>query len=87
LIIKVIKNGDYVEPRIYVLHLGTVCHQIDINTLLPAESCKCMFFHGSNDGQKGMGLIMLILIGAVPTAYALNRTATPSSPSPRSPAR
>jgi len=31
------------------------------------------FFHGSNDGQKGMGLIMLILIGTVPTAYALNR--------------
>jgi inorganic phosphate transporter, PiT family len=32
------------------------------------------FAHGSNDGQKGMGLIMLILIGTVPTAYALNRT-------------
>jgi inorganic phosphate transporter, PiT family len=32
------------------------------------------FAHGSNDGQKGMGLIMLILIGAAPTAYALNRT-------------
>jgi inorganic phosphate transporter, PiT family len=32
------------------------------------------FFHGGNDGQKGMGLIMLILIGTVPTAYALNRT-------------
>ena len=31
-------------------------------------------FHGGNDGQKGMGLIMLILIGAAPTAYALNRT-------------
>lgn len=31
------------------------------------------FFHGSNVGQKGMGLIMLILIGTVPTAYALNR--------------
>ena len=31
------------------------------------------FFHGSNDGQKGMGLIMLILIGTVPTAHALNR--------------
>jgi PiT family inorganic phosphate transporter len=30
--------------------------------------------HGGNDGQKGMGLIMLILIGAAPTAYALNRT-------------
>jgi inorganic phosphate transporter, PiT family len=36
------------------------------------------FAHGSNDGQKGMGLIMLILIGTVPTAYALNR-AMPAS--------
>src|SRR6202034_932375 len=34
------------------------------------------FFHGSNDGQKGMGLIMLILIGTVPTAYALNHAIT-----------
>ncbi|HEY4250558.1 MAG TPA: inorganic phosphate transporter [Roseomonas sp.] len=39
------------------------------------------FAHGSNDGQKGMGLIMLILIGAVPTAYALNR-AIPDSQMP-----
>jgi PiT family inorganic phosphate transporter len=31
------------------------------------------FAHGSNDGQKGMGLIMLILVGSVPMAYALNR--------------
>src|SRR5271169_2369520 len=36
------------------------------------------FFHGSNDGQKGMGLIMLILIGTVPTAYALNRALPPN---------
>jgi PiT family inorganic phosphate transporter len=39
------------------------------------------FAHGSNDGQKGMGLIMLILIGVVPTAYALNR-ALPDSEVP-----
>ncbi|MBP0645172.1 hypothetical protein J8J17_25610, partial [Mycobacterium tuberculosis] len=32
------------------------------------------FAHGSNDGQKGTGLIMLILIGVVPTPFALNRT-------------
>ena len=31
------------------------------------------FAHGSNDGQKGMGLIMLILIGVVPLAYSLNK--------------
>lgn len=36
------------------------------------------FAHGSNDGQKGMGLIMLILIGTVPTAYALNKAVTPA---------
>ncbi len=30
------------------------------------------FFHGSNDGQKGMGLLMLILVGLVPAAFALN---------------
>jgi PiT family inorganic phosphate transporter len=34
------------------------------------------FAHGSNDGQKGMGLIMLILIGTVPTAYAVNHAVT-----------
>ncbi|MFT8719512.1 inorganic phosphate transporter [Acetobacter sp.] len=39
------------------------------------------FSHGGNDGQKGMGLIMLILIGAAPTAYALNR-AMPESAMP-----
>jgi PiT family inorganic phosphate transporter len=30
------------------------------------------FSHGSNDGQKGVGLIMLILIGLLPTQFALN---------------
>jgi len=32
------------------------------------------FAHGSNDGQKGMGLIMLTLVGTLPMAYALNKT-------------
>jgi PiT family inorganic phosphate transporter len=30
------------------------------------------FFHGSNDGAKGMGLMLLILIGILPATYALN---------------
>jgi len=47
-----------------------------VRGLLVVTCTLVSFFHGSNDGQKGMGLIMLILIGAVPTAYALNR-ATP----------
>ena len=35
------------------------------------------FAHGSNDGQKGQGLIMLVLIGIIPTVYALNPSASP----------
>jgi PiT family inorganic phosphate transporter len=44
-----------------------------IRGLLIFTCTDVSFAHGSNDGQKGMGLIMLILIGTVPTAYALNR--------------
>jgi PiT family inorganic phosphate transporter len=45
-----------------------------IRALLVLTCTGVSFAHGSNDGQKGMGLIMLILIGTVPTAYALNHT-------------
>ena len=47
-----------------------------IRTLMVLTCTGVSFFHGSNDGQKGMGLIMLILIGTVPTAYALNHAVT-----------
>ena len=52
-----------------------------IRGLLILTCTGVSFAHGSNDGQKGMGLIMLILIGAAPTAYALNR-ALPESQTP-----
>ena len=44
-----------------------------IRSILILTCTGVSFAHGSNDGQKGMGLIMLILVGIVPTAYALNR--------------
>ena len=44
-----------------------------IRSLLILTCTGVSFAHGSNDGQKGMGLIMLILISTVPMAYALNR--------------
>jgi PiT family inorganic phosphate transporter len=52
-----------------------------IRALLIATCTAVSFAHGGNDGQKGMGLIMLILIGCAPTAYALNRTG-PASATP-----
>lgn len=44
-----------------------------IRALLIFTCTGVSFAHGSNDGQKGMGLIMLILIGCVPLAYSLNK--------------
>ena len=52
-----------------------------IRALLVFTCTAVSFAHGGNDGQKGMGLIMLILIGCAPTAYALNRT-VPESATP-----
>jgi len=49
-----------------------------IRALMVLTCTGVSFFHGSNDGQKGMGLIMLILIGTVPTAYALNHAVSPA---------
>ncbi len=50
-----------------------------IRGLLVLTCTGVSFAHGSNDGQKGMGLIMLILIGTVPTTYALNKTPSATS--------
>ncbi|MDR3799348.1 MAG: inorganic phosphate transporter [Terracidiphilus sp.] len=49
-----------------------------IRALMVGTCTGVSYFHGSNDGQKGMGLIMLILIGTVPTAYALNHNVSPA---------
>ena len=45
-----------------------------VRSLLIFTCSAVSFAHGGNDGQKGMGLIMLILIGAAPTAFSVNRT-------------
>lgn len=34
------------------------------------------FSHGANDGQKGIGLLMLVLIGITPTGFLLNMEST-----------
>jgi PiT family inorganic phosphate transporter len=48
-----------------------------IRTLLIATCTGVSFSHGSNDGQKGVGLIMLILIGIIPAQFALDRSKHP----------
>jgi PiT family inorganic phosphate transporter len=65
-------------PRrdLYVAPEGATPPPLWIRALLVLTCTGVSFAHGSNDGQKGMGLIMLILIGTVPTAYALNHAVT-----------
>ena len=62
------------DPRLYKAPEGTAPPPFYIRALLVMTCTGVSFAHGSNDGQKGMGLIMLILVGTVPTAYALNHT-------------
>jgi inorganic phosphate transporter, PiT family len=69
----VVKN-----KKLYEAPEGTEPPPFWIRALLILTCTGVSFFHGSNDGQKGMGLIMLILIGTVPTTYALNHAVTAS---------
>jgi PiT family inorganic phosphate transporter len=64
------------DPKLYTAPEGEAPPPFYIRCLLILTCTGVSFFHGSNDGQKGMGLIMLILIGTVPTAYALNHAVT-----------
>jgi PiT family inorganic phosphate transporter len=61
------------NPGLYRAPEGNAPPPLWIRGILILTCTGVSFAHGSNDGQKGMGLIMLILIGTVPTAYALNR--------------
>ncbi len=42
-----------------------------VRGLLVLTCTGVSFAHGSNDGQKGQGLLVLILIGVLPGTYAL----------------
>jgi len=66
------------SKQLYTAPVGNKPPPLWIRALLIFTCTSVSFAHGSNDGQKGMGLIMLILIGSVPTAFALNR-AVPDS--------
>jgi len=63
-------------PSLYEAPKNNQPPPFPIRALMVLTCTGVSFFHGSNDGQKGMGLIMLILIGTVPTAYALNHAVT-----------
>jgi PiT family inorganic phosphate transporter len=59
-------------PELYTAPEEDKAPPIWIRGLLILTCTGVSFAHGSNDGQKGMGLIMLILVGILPGMFALN---------------
>jgi len=45
-----------------------------IRSILFLTCTLVSYFHGSNDGQKGVGLVMLVLIGIVPNYFAIDNS-------------
>lgn len=73
LVLLVVMKRVLRNPKLYREPEGDAPPPRGIRALLVFTCTAVSFAHGGNDGQKGMGLIMLILIGCAPTAYALNR--------------
>jgi PiT family inorganic phosphate transporter len=67
------------RPELYRSPEGKTPPPFWIRSLLVLTCTGVSFAHGSNDGQKGMGLIVLILVGIVPAAFALNMGASSTS--------
>jgi PiT family inorganic phosphate transporter len=67
------------NPALYRAPEGSTPPPIWIRALLVFTCTGVSFAHGSNDGQKGMGLIVLILVGIVPTMFALDLDTSPDA--------
>ena len=64
------------HPALYSAPEGNKPPPWWIRLILIGTCTGVSYAHGSNDGQKGMGLIMLILIGILPGTFALNMNAS-----------
>ena len=67
------------KPALYQTPKNHGAPPLWIRSLMVLSCTGVSFAHGSNDGQKGMGLIMLILVAALPVTYSLNRAEPQSS--------
>ncbi len=66
------------NPNLHVPPQGKEPPPLWIRAIAVATCTGVSFAHGSNDGQKGIGLIMLILVGMLPVTYAFNYAAPAS---------
>jgi phosphate/sulfate permease len=64
------------DRKLFEAPTGKQPPPLSTRSLLVMTCSGVSFAHGSNDGQKGVGIVMLILMGLVPSGYALNRDAS-----------
>jgi PiT family inorganic phosphate transporter len=66
------------QPKLYSAPEKGKVPPMGIRGLLVLTCTGVSFAHGSNDGQKGMGLVMLILVGILPLSFAVNLSTSPA---------
>lgn len=73
-------NDKYQEIHTTPAEKEKLCGQrhpsLWIRMILILSAAGVSFSHGANDGQKGIGLVMLLLVGVAPTSFMLNMHAS-----------
>lgn len=62
----------HITPAERAQKIGKRQPSLWIRSVLIISAAGVSFSHGANDGQKGIGLIMLLLIGVAPASFVLN---------------
>jgi PiT family inorganic phosphate transporter len=65
------------KSKIFKAPSSTKAPPFWIRAILVLTCTSVSFSHGSNDGQKGVGLVMIILIGILPAYFALDASKRP----------
>lgn len=71
-LLLIISKALLKNPKLHTAHDPDEKPNIIIRSLMTLTCIGISFFHGQNDGQKGVGLVMIILISALPAYYALD---------------
>ncbi len=70
------RSSMHKTPEIRMSEVGKKHPPFWNRMVLVMSAMGVSFVHGSNDGQKGIGLIMLVLIGIVPSHFALDASSS-----------
>lgn len=78
LIYKIVK-ATMKDPRLYEPHQAGMVPPASVQYPLIGGLVGVSFLHGSNDGQKSIGLMLMVLMGLMPGQYAIDPAKDPES--------